>query len=343
MNVYTDLNINGYERVISCQNEKVGLKSLIAIHNTKLGPALGGCRMWNYETEEDAITDVLRLSKGMTKKSALAGLPLGGAKAVIWGDSKKDKTVELLEAMGEFVEYLDGKYISGEDVGTTLEDLQIMARKTKYAGSTNGSGNPSPKTAFGVYKGIKATVKHKLGLDSLKGLKVAIQGVGAVGRHLAFLLFVDGCELIISDINDVPLKELAYKADAKIVGEDKVHKVECDIFSPCALGATLNLETIPELNCSIVAGCANNQLLVPEHGLLLKERDILYAPDYVINAGGLINVFCEIGQVYNEDKVLSLIENIPNRLLDIYKRSDETGFSTNSVANLIVEEILHNS
>jgi len=204
-------------------------------------------------------------------------------------------------------------------------------------------GNPSPKTAFGVYKGIKATVKHKLGLDSLKGLKVAIQGVGAVGRHLAFLLFVDGCELVISDINDVPLKELAYKADAKIVGEDKVHKVECDIFSPCALGATLNLETIPELNCSIVAGCANNQLLVPEHGLLLKERDILYAPDYVINAGGLINVFCEIGQVYNEDKVFSLIKNIPNRLLDIYKRSDETGFSTNSVANLIVEEILHNS
>lgn len=343
MNVYTDLNIDGYERVISCENREAGLKSLIAIHNTKLGPALGGCRMWNYETEEDAITDVLRLSKGMTKKSALAGLPLGGAKAIIWGDAKKDKTVELFEAMGEFVEYLDGTYISGEDVGTTLEDLQIMARKTKYAGSTNGSGNPSPKTAFGVYKGIKATVKHKLGLDSLKGLKVAIQGVGAVGRHLAFLLFVDGCELIISDINEAPLKELAYKADAKIIGEDEIYRVDCDIFSPCALGATLNQETIPQLNCSIVAGCANNQLLIPEYGSLLKERNILYAPDYVINAGGLINVFCEIGQVYNEDKVLSLIENIPNRLLDIYKRSDETGLSTNAVSNFIVEEILHNS
>lgn len=343
MNIYTDLNINGYERVISCENKKAGLKSLIAIHNTKLGPALGGCRMWNYKTKEDAITDVLRLSKGMTKKAALAGLPLGGAKAVIWGDSKKDKTPELFEAMGEFVEYLDGKYIIAEDVGTTLEDLRIMARKTQYAGSTNGSGNPSPKTAFGVYKGIKATVKHKLGLDSLKGLKVAIQGVGAVGKHLAFLLFVDGCDLIISDINEAPLKELAHKTDAKIVSEDEIYNIDCDIFSPCALGATLNLETIPQLQCSAVAGCANNQLLIPEYGLLLKERGILYAPDYVINAGGLINVFCEIGQVYNENKVLSLIENIPSRLLDIYKRSDETGLSTNAVTNFIVEEILHNS
>ncbi|KKN39778.1 hypothetical protein LCGC14_0740180 [marine sediment metagenome] len=343
MNIYTDLNIDGYERVISCENEKVGLKSLIAIHSTKLGPALGGCRMWDYKTKEDAITDVLRLSKGMTKKSALAGLPLGGAKAIIWGNSKKDKTVGLFEAMGEFVEHLDGKYIIAEDVGTTLEDLRIMARKTQYAGSTNGSGNPSPKTAFGVYKGIKATVKYKLGLGSLRGLKVAIQGVGAVGKHLAFLLFVDGCDLIISDINDVPLKELEYKIDAKIVPEDEIHKIDCDIFSPCALGATLNLETIPQLQCSVVAGCANNQLLVPEYGLLLKERGILYAPDYVINAGGLMNVFCEIGQVYNENKVLSLIENIPSRLLDIYKRSDETGFSTNSITNFIVEEILHNS
>jgi len=245
--------------------------------------------------------------------------------------------------MGEFVEYLNGKYIIAEDVGTTLEDLRVMARKTNHAGSTNGSGDPSPKTAFGVYKGIKATVKHKLGLDSLKGLKVAIQGVGAVGKHLAFLLFVDGCDLIISDINKTPLKELAYKADAKIVGGDEIYGIECDIFSPCALGATLNSETIPQLKCSIVAGCANNQLLIPEHGLLLKERNILYAPDYVINAGGLMNVFCEVGQKYHEDDVLALINNIPNTLLDIYKRSDESGLSTNAVTNLIVEEILHSN
>jgi len=343
MNVYTDLNIDGYERVISCENKVVGLKSLIAIHNTKLGPSLGGCRMWNYDTEQDAVTDALRLSKGMTKKSALAGLPLGGAKAIIWADAKKDKTTELFEAMGEFVEHLKGKYIIAEDVGTTLEDLQVIARKTKHTGSTNGSGSPSPKTAFGVYKGIKATVKHRLGLDSLKGLKVAVQGVGTVGKHLAFLLFVDGCELIISDINNVPLKELEYKIDAKIVPESEIHKTDCDIFSPCALGAILNEETISQLKCSIVAGAANNQLLIPEYGSLLKERNILYAPDYVINAGGLINVFCEIGQVYNEDKVLSLIENIPNRLLDIYKRSDETGLSTNAITNLIVEEILHSN
>lgn len=343
MNIYTDLNIDGYERVISCENKKAGLKSLIAIHNTKLGPSLGGCRMWNYETKEEAITDALRLSKGMTKKSALAGLPLGGAKAIIWGDPSKDKTIELFEAMGEFVEYLDGTYIIAEDVGTTLEDLQIMARKTKHAGSTKGSGSPSPKTAFGVYKGIKATVKHRLGLDNLKGLKVAIQGVGSVGKHLAFLLFVDGCELIISDINEAPLKELAYKIDARVVKESKIYDVDCDIFSPCALGATINPETISQLKCKIVAGSANNQLLIPEHGLLLKERDILYAPDYVINAGGLINVFCEVGQEYHEDKVLSLINNIPKRLLDIYKRSDETGLSTNAVTNFIVEEILHNS
>ncbi len=340
-NIYRDIDVSTHERVVYCQNDEAGLKAWIAIHNTKKGPALGGCRMWNYETEEEALFDVLRLSEGMTYKAALSHLPLGGGKAVIWADSRTDKTDVLFEAMGEFVNIFDGGYISGEDVGTRLEDMQVMARVTEYAGSLKGSGDPSPMTAYGVLKGIEASVQYKLGRKNLQGIKVAIQGVGAVGRHLAHLLFVEGCEIYVADIIDDNVRTVVRRCNATVVEHADIHKVDCDVFVPCALGGIINDETVDELNCSIVAGSANNQLLDQRHGVMLHKNGILYAPDYVINAGGLANIYCEVSGVYSEERARELTLKIAESLINIYKKAAISGRPTNIVADEMAKEIIN--
>lgn len=339
-NHYTELTIPTHEKVVYCENNDVGLKSWIAIHSTKLGPSLGGCRMWNYNSADEALTDVLRLSEGMTYKAASLHIPLGGGKSVIWGDAATDKSEALMLAMGEFIESLGGQYISGEDVGTTLADMQTIGRVTKFAGSLKGGGDPSVMTAYGVLKGIEASVRYKLNKDNLKGVKVAIQGTGSVGKRLAHNLFDNGAELIVADVNKENVDFVCKNYNAVEVGTDEIHKVDCDVFAPCALGAILNDKTILELQCSIVAGSANNQLLEERHGQMLLDNDILYAPDYVINAGGLANVYCEVDGPYSKNRAMTLTENITNSLINIYNRSKETNEPTNIVADQLAREII---
>lgn len=340
-NTYKDIEVSTHERVVYCQNDEANLKAWIAIHNTKRGPALGGCRMWNYDTEDEALFDVLRLSEGMTYKAALSHLSLGGGKAVIWGDPKTDKTDALFEAMGKFINTFDGTYISGEDVGTRLEDIQVMARVTDHVGSLKGSGDPSPMTAYGVLKGIEATVKYKLGRKYLQGTTVAIQGIGAVGRHLAHLLFIEGCKIYAADINEDNLRTVVRRCDVTVVPHDEIHTVDCDVFAPCALGGIINDKTIPELNCSIVAGSANNQLLESKHGVMLHRNHILYAPDYIINAGGLANIYCEVEGIYSEERARELTLKIAKSLINIYETAAISGRPTNVVADMMARDIIN--
>ncbi|MBI4211297.1 MAG: Glu/Leu/Phe/Val dehydrogenase, partial [Deltaproteobacteria bacterium] len=300
----------GHEQVVFCNDKESGLRAIIAIHSTLLGPALGGLRMWPYPSEEAALYDVLRLSRGMTYKAAISDLALGGGKAVIIGDPKKDKNKKLFEAFGRYVDSLGGRYITAEDVNIDVHDVDIIRTKSKHVVGTDrnlgGSGDPSPFTALGVFMGIKATAKNVYGSDSLKGRRVLIQGVGSVGAKLAHSLISDGAEVLVSDIDLDRIERLKKELPVEVVSHDKYASTPCDIFSPCALGAILNDQTIPELKCRVVAGGANNQLERPEHAKLLKQRDILYAPDYVINAGGLISVFREISgysQIECEQKV----------------------------------------
>lgn len=285
--------------VLGTDSDVVGI---VAVHNTNLGPALGGCRMRPYATEEEALTDVLRLSRGMTYKNAMAGLPLGGGKAVMIADPKKDKTEALMEQLGEAVESFDGKYVTAEDSGTSEEDMLAISKKTEHVtglppeyfrGKDFGElgGNPSPLTALGVYRGIRAAVHHRYGGDSLSGLKVSVQGVGAVGTELCKLLKQDGVELFITDIDQARLQQVkAALGGAEIVGLDEIYEVEAEVFAPCAMGGILNDTTIPKLKAHIVAGAANNQLLKSHHDIQLLDKNILYVPDYVINAGGVICV-----------------------------------------------------
>lgn len=279
--------------------------AIIAVHNANLGPALGGCRFYNYADEGAALTDVLRLSRGMTYKNAMAGLPLGGGKSVIIGDFKKDKTESMMEDMGDAVESFDGKYVTAEDSGTTEEDMLAMSKKTEHVtglppeylrgkGFGELGGNPSPLTALGVYCGLRAAVKHRHGGDRLKGLKVAVQGVGAVGFELCKLLHQDGVELFLTDMDQARLSSVRDQlGTGHIVGLDEIYDIDADVFVPCAMGGVLNDETIPKLKVGIVAGAANNQLLKPHHDVMLLDRDILYVPDYVLNAGGVICVAYE--------------------------------------------------
>lgn len=288
-----------HEEVIFVKNKECGLKAIIAIHNTALGPALGGLRMWNYKSEEEALVDVLRLSKGMTYKAAASGLNLGGGKAVIIGDPKKHKSEALFRSLGTFINSLGGRYITAEDVGTTVQDMEYIFTETPYvtgiSRSLGGSGNPSPHTAYGVFMGMKAAVEVKLQADSFKGMRVAIQGAGNVGSHLLDLLHKEGAKLFISDIDTDKLKVLKQKyPDLTITDPNEMLKTPCEVLAPCALGAVINDQTLPYLQCQVVAGAANNQLESFKHGVQLHDRGILYAPDYVINSGGLINVFVEL-------------------------------------------------
>jgi leucine dehydrogenase len=333
-----------HEEVVYCYDKSAGLKAIIAIHNTALGPALGGTRMWSYKNEEEALTDVLRLSKGMTYKASAAGLNLGGGKAVIIGDPSKDKSEAMFRAFGQFVNSLNGRYITAEDIGTTVKDMGYVFAETPWvtgiAPALGGSGDPSPLTANGVLHGIKATVKEKFGTTDLKGLRVAVQGLGKVGSYLIDYLKAEGAEIIAADINKVRCDEIATKHNAKIVSTDEILFQQCDVLAPCAMGAIFNDQTIPKLKCKVIAGGANNQLAEARHGDQLNEMGILYAPDYVINAGGLMNVFVEL-EGYSIERALERTETIYDNLLDIYKIAKKESIPTYKAADALAERRLN--
>ena len=336
---------DGFEQVLFCNDQELGLRAIISLHSTILGPATGGCRMWDYQNEEEALEDVLRLSKGMTYKASISGLSMGGGKAVIIG-SASNKTPEKLQRFGEFVESLDGSYVTAKDVGINNDDLKEIKRKTKHilgvAGEKASSGSPSPVTAFGVYHGMKACVEKAFSRTDLSGLKVALQGVGSVNCILGKRLHEDGAKLIISDPNKESLEKAKKEFPATIVSPDEIYDVDCDIFSPGALGAVLNEKTIPRLKCRIVAGAANNQLDKISDGEALFERGIVYAPDYVINAGGLINIYHE-REGYDEETALAQVADIFSTIKNILSTSEKEKTPTNVVADNIALERINNA
>jgi leucine dehydrogenase len=332
----------GHEQVVFCQDKETGLKAIIAIHDTTLGPALGGTRMWDYANEEDAIQDVLRLSRGMSFKAAISGLDLGGGKAVIIGDSKTDKTEALMRKFGSFVDSLGGKYITAEDVGMNTKDMEYVRMETKHVTgipeSMGGSGDPSPVTAFGVYMGMKASAKYKWGSDSLYAKTVVVQGIGHVGESLVKHLVEEGANVIINDINETRLAELAEQYEVQIVMGDAIFDLKMDIYAPCALGATINPETLSRLKCEIIAGSANNQLADEDRdGQLCADKGIVYAPDFLINAGGLINVYSEI-KGYDREHALNQTRAIYDTTLEILKKSELENITTHTAALEIAEQ-----
>ncbi|MCZ6862836.1 MAG: Glu/Leu/Phe/Val dehydrogenase [Alphaproteobacteria bacterium] len=338
MSVFDHPDFDDHQQVVFCHDKSVGLRAIIAVHNTNLGPALGGCRMWAYENDADAITDVLRLSKGMTYKAAMAGLSLGGGKAVIIGDPKKDKTKDLMHSFGRFIDQLNGRYITAEDVGTTVADMDAIRSVTLHvSGVTGGAGNPSPSTAHGVFVGIEAAVRHKLCKDSVKSLKIAVQGLGNVGYGLCRYLHEAGAKMIVADINKEAVARAVEEFGAVEVGTDDIQGVDADVFAPCALGAAINDETIPQLRVSIVAGAANNQLAEERHGAVLAERGILYAPDYVNNAGGLIDV-ARFKIDMDIEEARRKLQRIDDTLTEIFQRADKENKPTNEIADRIAEE-----
>lgn len=342
--IFEQMEKYGHEQLIFNYDKTTGLKAIIGIHDTTLGPALGGCRMWNYESEQDAIIDVLRLSRGMTYKCAISNVMCGGGKTVIIGDAKKDKSDELFQALGTFVETLKGRFWTGTDVGTTGLDFVSANKQTKFVNGLpeefGGSGNSGIITAFGVYKGMKATAKAAFGTDSLKDLTVAIQGLGKVGKVLTQHLLGEGAKVIATDIfeeNIIAVKEA--HPEVTIVKPDEIFSVKCDIFSPNALGAIINDKTINQLTCKAICGAANNQLAEPRHGDKLHELGILFAPDYVVNAGGLIAVADEF-YGFNKERAFknaSLIYDTVGCILEISKKENKPPYA---VADLLVDEKL---
>jgi leucine dehydrogenase len=344
MEIFDSPAFDHHELVVFGHDAPSGLKAIIAIHSSALGPAAGGCRMWPYESTQAAVTDVLRLSRGMSYKNAMAGLPLGGGKSVIIGDSRKLKTPELFEAFGRFVDSLGGRYITAEDVGTTTADMANVAHSTRYvaglgAAPGEAGGDPGPKTAQGVFLGIKAAVKFRLGRADLAGVSVAIQGVGGVGYHLARLLAAEGARLLVADVRPAALERLCSEVKAERVSVDEVLGSDVDVVSPCALGAVLNSTSIARLKCRVVAGAANNQLAQDADGTALQAAGILYAPDYVINAGGIISVSREY-HGGTEAEVFADIQGIPLRLTEIFERARRENRPTNAIADQMARELL---
>ncbi|MEO1022513.1 MAG: Glu/Leu/Phe/Val dehydrogenase [Bacteroidota bacterium] len=340
--VFSALASRDHEQIVVCSDPEVGLKAIIAIHDTTLGPALGGTRMWNYATEEQALTDVLRLSRGMTYKAAISGLNLGGGKAVIIGDPHTQKTEALFRSFGRFVDGLGGRYITAEDVGMEEINMEWVYAETKFVTgipkSMGGSGNPSPVTAFGVYMGVKACAKKAYGSDSLKGKRIALQGAGNVASAFARHAAKEGATLFISDIYEDKARQLAAEINATVVSPDDIYGLDVDIFTPCALGGVINNDTIPVFNCDIIAGGANNMLEdEDQHGLMLKEKGFIYAPDYVINAGGLINVAGEL-EGYNEERCLTKAGRIYDTILDILTYSEDHDVPAHIASNELAEK-----
>jgi leucine dehydrogenase len=335
MSVFEHINGDGYEQVVFCSDDQSGLRAIIAIHSTKLGPALGGTRFYDYGSEGEALIDVLRLAKGMTYKAAAAGLDLGGGKAVIIGDPTRIKSEELLRAYGRFIETLGGRYITAEDVGTALEDMDTVRRETRWvcgcSHTYGGSGDPSPVTAYGVLQGIKACALEVFGSAELEGLTVALQGVGKVGFALCGYLVEQGAKVTIGDISVDNLARAVSSHGVETLPLEEVHKMEADIFAPCALGGIINDDTISEFRCKIIAGAANNQLARPEHGEKLRDLGILYAPDFVINSGGLINVEDEL-RGYDRGRAMQRVEGIYKQLQNIFALSRERSISTAGAA-----------
>ena len=342
MNAMTEMSKYRHEKVLFVNNEKAGLKAIIAVHNTNLGPAIGGCRLFPYASYDDALFDVLRLSRGMSHKNAVAGLPHGGGKGVIIADPYM-KTEAMFEAFGEAVNNLGGDYITAEDVNTDCDDALIMMRKTKHiCGLPMNSGDPSPFTARGVWQGIRATAKVALGRDDLEGLTIAVQGLGKVGYDLCRHLHNSGAKLIIANRSNKAMAEKAVEEfGAKIVGTDEIYAQECDIFSPNAMGAILNPTTIPQLKCKAVAGGANNQILDDASGEALKARGIFYAPDFVINGGGVINAAAEVDGPYNVKAVLEKVDNIYNTIEHILSESKTTGEPEGIIATRYAESLIY--
>ncbi len=340
--LFQRLELDDYEQVVFNYDKASGLKAIIAIHDTTLGPALGGTRVWDYESEEKALNDVLRLSKGMTYKSAAAGLNLGGGKAVIIGDPDEIKSEELWRAYGRFVESLNGRYITAEDVNTTVNDMQIVAEETGFVtGLPSTSGDPSPVTALGTFQGIRAAAEEVYGSADLSDKVVAVQGVGHVGKNLVRHLKKAGADVVITDIKQENIDSVVEEFGVKVVEPGKIYSVDCDIFAPCALGAVINDDTIPQLKCDIVAGAANNVLEEKRHGDMLEENGIAYAPDYVINAGGVINVYDElIG--YNRERALRRAKNIFDKIKKVFKISNRDNIPTYEAADIMAEERIEN-
>ncbi|MCF8059177.1 MAG: leucine dehydrogenase [Bacteriovoracaceae bacterium] len=344
MLTFEKLYAEGHEEVVFFSDPSCNLKAIIAIHDTTLGPALGGTRMWPYASIDDAITDVLRLSKGMTYKAAVSGLNLGGGKAVIIGDPNKDKSEALFRSYGRFLESLNGRYITAEDVNIGVEDIEHIFTETTYvtgvAQTHGGSGNPSPYTARGVFRGIEASCTKVFGNRSVKGKVIALQGAGSVGRHLGELLYKSGAKVFFTDLNEkniAAFKEMV--PNAELVGVDEIYDVDCDIYSPCALGATINDQTIERLKCKIVAGAANNQLAENRHGDILMEKGVLYAPDYLINAGGLMNVSIEF-EGWSDNKASRMVDTIYDTTMRIFEISDEQNIPVYKATNVLAESRL---
>ena len=337
MSIFDSMNELGHEQLVICTEPAAGYKGIIAIHNTTLGPALGGTRFWNYASDDEAIIDALRLARGMTYKAAVAGLNLGGGKSVIIGDNKTKKREAIFRAHGRFVESLGGRYITAEDVGTSVDDMEWIRMETQYVtGIYGGSGDPSPVTAFGTYRGIKAAAKAKYGDDSVAGKTVAVQGLGHVGSYLCGMLHEEGAKLVVTDIDKDRVAHAKDQFGAKTVAPDEIYDVKAEVFAPCALGAIINDKTLPKLKFEIIAGAANNVLAEPRHGDELHEKGILYAPDYVINAGGLINVYGELNG-WSSDRAKRKAGEIYDTLIQLFELADQEGIPTWVAADRLAE------
>ncbi len=340
--VFESMGRKDHEQVVYCSDKSTGLRAIIAVHDTTLGPALGGCRMWTFENEEAALEDVLRLSRGMTYKAAVAGLNLGGGKAVIIGDPKKQKTETLFRAFGRFVHSLGGRYITAEDVGTSVHDMEWVRMETPYVTgigkALGGSGDPSPFTARGVYMGMKACVRWRTGKDDLSGLKVAIQGMGHTGYYLAEYLHADGVKLYVTDIEEDRVRSAVEAFGAEAVAPDAIYDVDADVYAPCALGGTVNDQTLERMKFKIIAGSSNNVLKDEEkHGPMLRKMGVLYAPDFAINAGGLINVANEL-EGYNQERAMRQVERIDGVITEIFEMSKKEDIPTGQAATRVAEE-----
>lgn len=339
--VFGQLSFDDHEQIVFCNDKDTGLKAIIGIHNSVMGPALGGTRMYNYANEWEALNDVLRLSRGMTFKAAITGLNIGGGKAVIIGDAKTQKTPELMRKFGEFVHSLSGRYITAEDMGMETADMDIVRDVTPYvtgiSESRGGSGNPSPVTAYGVYLGMKAAAKQQFGSDALGGKKVLVQGIGHVGETLVDYLTKEGAIVTIADINEEKLNEVGAKYNAEIFRGEDLYSADVDIYAPCAMGATLNDDTVYKIKAKVIAGAANNQLADENvHGAILQERGILYAPDFLINAGGIINVYAELAH-YDKAEIMRKTENIYNTTLEIFDFAIANNMTTHQAALTIAQ------
>jgi leucine dehydrogenase len=337
MELFDLINEHGHEQVVFWNEPSAGYRGIIAIHNTTLGPALGGTRFWNYRSDLEALVDVLRLSRGMTYKAAVTGLNLGGGKSVIIGDPKVKRRELIFRAHGRAVESLKGRYITAEDVGTGVEDMDFVHMETEYvSGIAGGSGDPSPVTAYGVYRGIKACAKEKWGSDDLSGVSVAVQGLGHVGYYVCELLAAEGARLVVTDIDEDRIERVVEELGAEPVGAERIYSVDAQIFAPCALGAVVNDQTIPQFRFEIIAGAANNQLAESRHGDELHAKGILYAPDYVINAGGLINVYGELND-WSSERAKRKAGEIYDTLLQLFEISKEQGVPTHDAADTLAE------